>query len=183
MWGASELVPTGSRFGAAAAEAHVRELWRWDVILSETADQLRVLLVEDDPAIVDMYRYKLELDGYSVAIAAGEAALRQAAESPPDLIFLNVQVPNLDGALALERLRRDPRTCHVPVVILTDHDDEELLGHGFVLGPLDHVIDTSTLSDSSRSVAGRMPLQAMPGPEPVEASSLMSGFLSQEAYG
>jgi two-component system, OmpR family, response regulator len=152
------------------------------VILSETADQLRVLLVEDDPAIVDMYRYKLELDGYDVSVAAVEAAFVMAAESPPDLIFLNVQVPNPEGALALKRLRLIDRTQDVPVVILTDYDDVELRRHGFVLGPLDHVIDTSTLTDSSQ-VPSRSRLQAMPGQEPVEDSSLMSGFFSQEAFG
>jgi two-component system OmpR family response regulator len=152
------------------------------VILSETADQLRVLLVEDDPAIVDMYRYKLELDGYDVSVAAVEAALVMAAESPPDLIFLNVQVPNPEGALALKRLRLSDRTQDIPVVILTDYDDVELRRHGFVLGPLDHVIDTSTLTDSSQ-VPSRARLQAMPGQEPVEDSSLMSGFFSQEAFG
>jgi DNA-binding response OmpR family regulator len=140
------------------------------------------LLVEDDPAIVDMYRYKLELDGYDVSVAAVEAALVMAAESPPDLIFLNVQVPNPEGALALERLRLSDRTQDVPVVILTDYDDVELRRHGFVLGPLDHVIDTSTLTDSSQ-VPSRARLQAMPGQEPVEDSTLMSGFFSQEAFG
>ena len=105
-----------------------------------------------------------------------------AAESPPDLIFLNVQVPNPEGALALKRLRLSDRTQDVPVVILTDYDDVELRRHGFVLGPLDHVIDTSTLTDSSQ-VPSRARLQAMPGQEPVEDSSLMSGFFSQEAFG
>jgi CheY-like chemotaxis protein len=182
MWGAIRLAPRGADERPPGC-GRVRELWRWDVILSETADQLRVLLVEDDPAIVDMYRYKLELDGYDVAVAAVEAALLMATESPPDLIFLNVQVPNVDGALVLERLRSNHRTRHVPVVILTDHDDVELLRDGFVLGPLDHVIDTSTLTDQSRRAPSRARLQALPGQEPVEASSLMSGFFSQEAFG
>ena len=83
----------------------------------------------------------------------------------------------------LERLRSNDRTRDVPVVILTDHDDVELLGDGFVLGPLDHVIDTSTLTDPSRRAPSRTRLQAMPGQEPVEGSSLMSGFFSQEAFG
>jgi PleD family two-component response regulator len=161
----------------------VRELWRWDVILSETTDQLRVLLVEDDPSIVAMYRYKLETDGYEVAVAGAETALAVAADSPPDLIFLNVSMPNLEGALALERLRLDKRTQDVPVVILSDHDDVELVRHGFVLGPLDHLIDTSTLIDFSRSPRSQSREQTVPGPEPVEGSSLMSGFFSQEAFG
>ena len=153
------------------------------LILSETTDQLRVLLVEDDPSIVAMYRYKLETDGYEVAVAGAETALAVAADSPPDLIFLNVSMPNLEGALALERLRLDKRTQDVPVVILSDHDDVELVRHGFVLGPLEQLIDTSTLIDFARSPGSRSRVQTVPGQEPVEGSSLMSGFFSQEAFG
>jgi PleD family two-component response regulator len=162
---------------------HVRELWRWDVILSETADQLRVLLVEDDRAVADMYRYKLELDGYHVSVAGGDTAMLVASEAPPDLIFLDVQVPNLEGALALEELRLNERTRDVPVVILSDHDDVDLLRHGFVLGPLDHVIDTSTLTESTRRQPGQPDLQVVPGASSEGASSLMSGYFSGEALG
>jgi CheY-like chemotaxis protein len=153
------------------------------LILSETTDQLRVLLVEDDPSIVAMYRYKLEMDGYEVAVAGAETALSVAADAPPDLIFLNVPMPNLEGALALERLRLDKCTRDVPVVILSDHDDVELVRHGFVLGPLEQLIDTSTLIDFARSPGSRSRVQTVPGQEPVEGSSLMSGFFSQEAFG
>jgi two-component system phosphate regulon response regulator PhoB len=153
------------------------------VILSEAADQLRVLLVEDDRAIADMYRYKLELDGYEVSVAGGDTAILVANESLPDLIFLEVQVPNLDAALALEQFRRNERTRDVPVVVLTDHDDVELRRHGFVLGPLDHVIDTTALTDSVRRPRTQPQLQAVPGSEPMEGSSLMSGYFSGEAFG
>ena len=162
---------------------HVRELWRWDVILSEASDQLRVLLVEDDRAIADMYRYKLELDGYEVSIAGGDTAIRVANESLPDLIFLEVQMPNLDTAQAVERFRLNESTREVPIVILTDHDDVDLLRNGFVLGPLDHVIDTSALADSARRPRTQPDLQAVPGSEPLEGSSLMSGYFSGEAFG
>jgi PleD family two-component response regulator len=161
----------------------VRELWRWDVILSEVSDQLRVLLVEDDRAIAEMYRYKLELDGYEVSVAGGDTAILVANESLPDLIFLEVQMPNLDTALALEQFRLNERTRDVPVVILTDHDDVDLLRNGFVLGPLDHVIDTSALVDSARRPRAQPDLQAVPGSEAVEGSSLMSGYFSGESFG
>jgi PleD family two-component response regulator len=162
---------------------YVRELWRWDVILSEASDQLRVLLVEDDRAIADIYRYKLELDGYEVSVAGGDTAIRAADESVPDLIFLEVQVPNLDCALALQRFRLNERTRNVPVVILTDHDDVDLVRNGFVLGPLDHVIDTSALIDSTRRTPAHPDLQAVPGSEPLEGSSLLNGYFSGEAFG
>jgi two-component system OmpR family response regulator len=161
----------------------VRELWRWDVILSEVADQLSVLLVEDDRAVAEIYRYKLELDGYAVSVAGGETAIAVAKESPPDLIFLEVQVPNLDAALALERLRLDDCTRDVPVVFLTEHQDVELLRHGFVLGPLDHVIDTSTLTEWARGPRNEPNLQVVPGSEPLEGSSLMNGYFSVESFG
>jgi CheY-like chemotaxis protein len=153
------------------------------VILSETADQLRVLLVEDDRSVADMYKYKLELDGYAVSVAAGEAAIILAAEEPPDLIFLDVQVPNLEAALTLEALRLNERTRDVPVVILTEHDDVDLLRHGFVLGPLDHVIDTSALTESARQPRSQPELQVVPGSQAVESSSLMTGYFSGEAFG
>jgi CheY-like chemotaxis protein len=153
------------------------------VILSETTDQLRVLLVEDDRAVADMYRYKLELDGYAVSVAGGETAIMVANETSPDLIFLEVQVPNLDAALALERLRLNEGTKDVPVVILTDHDDVELLRHGFVLGPLDHLIDTSTLSESTRKPRRGGALQVVPGSDTLEASSLLNGYFTGEAFG
>ena len=148
------------------------------MILSEKADRLRVLLVEDDQAVADTYRYKLELDGYAVDVTPGGMVLDAAEELSPDLIFLNVQVPNLEGALALEELRLNERTSGVPVVILTEHDRVDLLRHGFVLGPLDHVIDTSTLTESKRR--RRPSLQVVPGSEPVETSTLMSGYFSSE---
>jgi CheY-like chemotaxis protein len=153
------------------------------VILSEASDQLRVLLVEEDRAIADMYRYKLELDGYEVSIAGGDTAIRVANESLPDLIFLEVQMPNLDTAQAVERFRLNESTREVPIVILTDHDDVDLLRNGFVLGPLDHVIDTSALIDSARHPRTHPDLQAVPGSDPVEGSSLMSGYFSGEAFG
>jgi DNA-binding response OmpR family regulator len=153
------------------------------VILSETTDQLRVLLVEDDRAVAEMYRYKLELDGYAVSVAGGDTAIVVANETSPDLIFLEVQVPNLDGALALERLRLNEGTRNVPVVILTDHEDVDLLRHGFVLGPLDHLIDTSTLSESARRPSNQPALQVMPRSDAQEGSSLLSGYFSGEAFG
>lgn len=152
------------------------------MILSEVADQLRVLLVEDDRAVAEEYKHRLEMDGYEVSVAGGDAAIPAANESVPDLIFLEVQLPNIDAALALERFRLNERTRNVPVVILTDHD-VELIRNGFVLGPLDHVIDTSAVLDSARGPRNHPDLQAVPGSEAVDGSSLMSGYFSEQAFG
>ena len=66
-------------------------------------DDVRVLFVEDDASVAQMYRLKLELDGYTVDVAGdGLAALEKARSSPPDIIFLDIRLPKLDGLAVLE---------------------------------------------------------------------------------
>src|SRR6266511_2679385 len=92
-----------------------------------------------------MYRLKLELDGYSVEVAGdGIAALEKARALHPDLIFLDIQLPKLDGLAVLEELRADPATQHIPVVILSNWNEKELVERGARLGALDHMITSQT---------------------------------------
>ena len=108
-------------------------------------DDVRVLFVEDDEAIAQMYKLKLELDGYHVDVARdGEVALQMARSSPPDIIFLDIRLPKLDGLDVLEALRADPKTHRVPVVILSSHSEKELVERGAKLGALDHLIKSKT---------------------------------------
>src|SRR3989442_11131965 len=89
-------------------------------------DEVRVLFVEDDEAVADMYKLKLELDGYSVTVVAdGETAIEVALQDPPDLVFLDIRLPTMDGFQVLELLRSDDRTRYVPVVILSNYGQEE----------------------------------------------------------
>ena len=108
-------------------------------------DDVRVLFVEDDPAVAQMYKLKLELDGYQVAVAGdGEVALHMARTEPPDIIFLDIRLPKLGGLDVLEALRADPKTQAVPVVILSSHSEKELVERGARLGALDHLIKSKT---------------------------------------
>jgi len=109
------------------------------------ADEVRVLFVEDDPAVAQMYKLKLELDGYQVEVAPdGEIALHMARSEPPDIIFLDIRLPKLGGFEVLEALRADPTTRAVPVVILSSHSEQELVERGARLGALDHLIKSKT---------------------------------------
>ncbi|MBO0682243.1 MAG: response regulator [Candidatus Dormibacteraeota bacterium] len=118
-------------------------------------DDVHVLFVEDDEAVAEMYRLKLELDGYSVNIAAdGETAVDLAMKSPPDLIFLDVRLPHMDGFQVLEQLRSDERTRYVPVVILSNYGEDELVERGFRLGALEYLIKSQT---TPSRVAGGVP--------------------------
>jgi DNA-binding response OmpR family regulator len=108
-------------------------------------DDVRVLFVEDDPSVAQMYKLKLELDGYQVTVAAdGETALRLATDAPPDMIFLDIRLPKLDGLTVLERLRSHDRTRHVPVVILSNYSERELVERGLKLGALEYLVKSQT---------------------------------------
>jgi two-component system, OmpR family, phosphate regulon response regulator PhoB len=108
-------------------------------------EDVRVLFVEDDPAVAQMYKLKLELDGYHVDVAGdGEVALTMARASLPDIIFLDIRLPKLGGLEVLEALRSAPETEAVPVVILSSHSEKELIDRGAKLGALDHLIKSKT---------------------------------------
>jgi CheY-like chemotaxis protein len=108
-------------------------------------DEITVLFVEDDASVAQMYRLKLELDGYSVDVAAdGLAALEKARALQPDIIFLDIRLPKLDGLGVLEALRGDSATERIPVVILSNWNEKELVDRGIKLGALDHLIKSQT---------------------------------------
>ncbi len=79
-----------------------------------------ILAVEDYPANLEILSAYLELEGYRVAQAThGEAAIAQALALQPNLILMDVRMPGIDGLEATRRLKADPRTAEIPVVMLT----------------------------------------------------------------
>lgn len=108
-----------------------------------------MLLVEDDPAVLDMYRLKLELDGYRVNTAPdGEEGLKRATESLPDIIFLDIRLPKMDGFEVLRRLRAQPSTRDIPVIILSNYGEEDLVSRGLKLGAHEYLIKARTTPTS-----------------------------------
>ena len=113
--------------------------------MQHDSDEITVLLIEDDETFADMYRLRLELDGYRVIQARdGKAALEVAAASHPDLIFLDIRLPLLDGLAVLEGLRADAGTRQTPVVILSNYGEQELVDRGLKLGALEYLIKSQT---------------------------------------
>jgi DNA-binding response OmpR family regulator len=106
---------------------------------------LRVLFVDDDRAIAQVYQLKLELEGYRVDLAFdGEMAVEMALREVPDIIFLDVRLPKLDGLGVLQALRASPKTEDVPVVILSNYSRRELDDRIANLGVLDFLLKTET---------------------------------------
>jgi two-component system phosphate regulon response regulator PhoB len=107
--------------------------------------------VENVAALARMYRVKLERDGYTVTVAGdGEEALSVLSADLPDLIFLNVRLPRMDGLASLERLRASDQTKNVPVVIVSNCSEEELVARGLQLGALEHLIKSQTVPPGAK---------------------------------
>jgi CheY-like chemotaxis protein len=105
----------------------------------------RVLFVEDDRSVAQMYRLKFELDGHHVDVATdGEMAVEMAKRDPPDIIFLDIRLPKLDGFGVLEALRANPKTKKTRVVILSNYSRREVGDRAAKLGVLEHLIKTNT---------------------------------------
>ena len=81
----------------------------------------RVLLVDDNPVVMAVYRSGLSMAGFTVDAAGdGEAALAQAAATIPDVIVLDLMLPKIDGFEVLRRVRADPRLKDVPVIVFSN---------------------------------------------------------------
>ena len=74
----------------------------------------------------------------------GEAGLRRAVEDRPDLIYLDVRLPKMDGFEVLERLRAGTSTASIPVVIVTNYGEPELQARGLKLGALEFLVKADT---------------------------------------
>ncbi|HXH96125.1 MAG TPA: response regulator, partial [Gaiellaceae bacterium] len=95
-----------------------------------------ILVVEDNEKNMKLFRDVLGAIGFTtIAAFSGEEALALAAEETPDLVLMDIQLPDIDGLEALRRLRADERTAAVPVLALTAQamrgDRERFLEAGF----------------------------------------------------
>ncbi len=101
----------------------------------------RVLIVEDEPDIRGLLAFHLEREGYQVATCrSGTEALSMVGDSPPDLLLLDLMLPGLDGLEVCRRLRREPRTASLPIVMLTAKREEVERVLGLELGADDYVV-------------------------------------------
>ena len=97
-----------------------------------------VLVIEDDPAAQELLRVHLEGAGYAVAAtASGRQALAWLTRMRPDAMILDIMLPDLDGWEILQRLKADPATRSVPVMVVSIVDDRQL---GLALGAVDYLV-------------------------------------------
>ena len=100
----------------------------------------RVLIVEDEPALVTLLRYNLEREGFDVSEASdGEEAMVSVAEQRPDLIVLDWMLPHLSGLEVCRQLRRAPETRATPIIMLTAKSEGQDRVRGLESGADDYV--------------------------------------------
>ena len=100
----------------------------------------RILVVDDEPDILDLVQYNLSKAQYDVVgVVSGEEALAQVRITPPDLIVLDLMLPGVDGLEVCKALKRDARTAAIPIVILTARGEEVDIVAGLELGADDYL--------------------------------------------
>ena len=106
-----------------------------------STDQPRVLVVEDEPAQLEVLAYNLEAEGFAVSRARdGEEALLIIAEEAPDIIVLDWMMPNISGIEVCRRIKSKPETRSTPVIMLSARSEEVDKVRGLETGADDYVV-------------------------------------------
>ncbi len=102
--------------------------------------EAKILIVEDERDIVDLLRYNLRDAGFKTDyVRNGADALQRAVDEQPDLILLDLMLPEVDGLIVCRLLKNDPRTRHIPIVMLTAKIEESDRVTGLELGADDYI--------------------------------------------
>ncbi|NWG71894.1 MAG: phosphate regulon transcriptional regulator PhoB [Parvularculaceae bacterium] len=120
----------------------------------------RVLVVEDEESLATLLDYNLKREGFEVDIAGdGEEALLRVEERPPDIIILDWMLPKISGIEVCRRLRAEPETRNIPVVMLTARSEEADRVRGLDTGADDYMtkpFSTNELTARMRAVLRRI---------------------------
>jgi two-component system phosphate regulon response regulator PhoB len=137
----------------------------------------RILAVEDEPDFVRYLTDALKPDGFTVLSAdSGPAGLKAAVEGKPDLILLDWNLPGLDGLEVCRRLKADPATASIPVLLLTARGRETDVVLGLEMGAEDFI--TKRALRPRELVARIRAALRRAAPRPLEEAVLRSGALS-----
>ncbi|OHB62654.1 MAG: DNA-binding response regulator [Planctomycetes bacterium RBG_13_50_24] len=100
----------------------------------------RILIVDDEEDILELVRYNLDKNGYKVITAtSGEQAIIEAGGKTPDLIILDLMLPDIDGLEVCRKLKSDVKTERIPIIMLSAKGEETDIVTGLELGADDYV--------------------------------------------
>ncbi|MCX8037243.1 MAG: response regulator transcription factor [Candidatus Sumerlaeia bacterium] len=99
-----------------------------------------ILVVDDEEDILELVRYNLAKEGYTVSgVLSGEEALKKITATMPDLVILDLMLPGLNGLEVCKTLKANPKTQHIPIVMLTAKGEEADVVTGLELGADDYI--------------------------------------------
>jgi CheY-like chemotaxis protein len=115
-----------------------------------------ILIVEDDVELAEMYRHRLERDGHRVTVAGdGHEALRLARTLAPDLVVMDLGLPRLSGLEVMRKLREDPITRALPLAVLSNYNEPDMIKEAGSLGALAYMVKADiTPAALARAVSG-----------------------------
>jgi len=117
---------------------------------------LKILIVDDTPANIDVLDLFLEKEGYTISVAqSGETALALADRTSPDLILLDVMMPGIDGFETCRRLKANDKMESIPIIFITARNETADIVKGFAVGGVDYI----TKPFSKEEVCARIRLQ------------------------
>lgn len=122
-------------------------------------EKTKILLVEDDLFLTGMYAAKFEIENFKVITAdEGEKAVRLALKETPDIILLDILLPNMNGFDVLSKLKSDKSTKNIPVILLTNLSQKDEIEKGLRMGAEDYLIKAhfmpSEVVDKIKKVLG-----------------------------
>ncbi len=136
-----------------------------------------ILVVEDEEDIRELLKYNLEKEGYQVIGAAtGEEALKTMRGRLPDLMLLDLMLPGLDGLEVCRRIRVEPQTRHLPIIMLTAKGEEADIVTGLELGADDYItkpFSPRVLLARLHAALRRRSLQPPAATEPLQTAELV----------
>jgi two-component system, OmpR family, phosphate regulon response regulator PhoB len=114
-------------------------------MLGAEVETLEVLFVADGPDLAEMYRLKLELDGYWVRIVSLDTAVAAARARPPDMVFLELPPGRTDRLVILRDIREAVHRPELPAIVLAGSTSKDLKRQGALLSLADYVVRTATV--------------------------------------
>lgn len=108
-----------------------------------------ILLIEDSITQADQIAANLRRQGFQVTVANdGPEGLRAVDEFQPDVVLLDINLPSMNGYQVCSRLKRDPNTAHIPVIMLTASDSSDDILRGLNVGAVDYIAKDAFATDN-----------------------------------
>ncbi len=102
---------------------------------------VHILLAEEDTFLGEIYKKKMETAGYKVTLVKnGEACVKEAQKKIPRIVILDVLLPKLDGFTAIDMLKKNSKTKHIPILVLTHLGQKEDIVRALHLGAHDYIL-------------------------------------------